>query len=126
MPFRVASIEDVEIAAIKVRFGGNLRSIWVRLKNHIQVEEFNKDFGTNSQNFKAPNGSCLKINPEDTTDCNLSFIIRYEFYQPKKGWQPSSEKKLPRKTHVLPVDSIRLGLGGIEIILKSYFGPRVS
>ena len=105
MSFRVADVEDVRITAVKVRFGGKLRSIWMRLQDHPLVEEFVPALDHRELCFEAPNGSSLTIKAGDITNFELSAFIRYEFYDGKRGWHPSMDKTPPRRM-VLPIETV--------------------
>ena len=120
MPFRVADVEDVRITAVKVRFGGKLRSIWVRLSNHPLVEEFISTLDHQELFFEAPNGSSLTMKAGDITDFELSAFLKYEFHDEEKGWQASIDKPPPKRI-VLPIEIVRKC--SLAETIKKKFGP---
>ena len=125
MSFRVAEVEDIRIKAIKVRFGSGIRSIWMRLTEHPSVEDFDRELNGKKLEFQSANGSRLEISPNDITDFNLSFILRYEYYDKPIGWHKSNLEKPPHKSHVFPVESVRAGSNQIAEEIKKLFGPQI-
>ena len=123
MSFRVADVEDVKVIAVKVRFGGKLRSIWVRLRDHPLVEEFIPTLDHRELCFEAPNGSSLTIKADDITDLELSAFIRYEFYDREKGWHSSMDKTPPKRMK-LPIGIVTSERRDLIEAIKKQFGPR--
>lgn len=122
MLFRVADVENVRITAVKVRFGGKLKSIWVRMHNHPLVEEFILTLDRCDLYFEAPNGSSLTIKAGDITDFELSAFVRYEFHSREKGWHSSTDKPQPKRT-VLPIEIVTLEKCKLVETIKRKFGP---
>ncbi len=125
MSFRVAEVEDIRIKAIKVRFGSGIRSIWMRLQEHPTIEVFIRDFDGHHLKFASANGSRLEVEPTDITDFNLSFVLKYEYYDQPLGWHPSMLEKPPHKNHVFPTEIVKSGANTVAQEIKRLFGPRI-
>lgn len=123
MSFRVKGVEDVRITAIKVRFGGKLRSVWVRLHDHPLVGEFIPTLDHQEFCFTAPGGSSLTIKADDIADLELSAVIRYEFRDgEEENWHPSTDKPQARRL-VLPVEAVVSQGDRLVETIEKRFGP---
>jgi len=118
---RVSRVTNIQVLAVKVRFGEGLKSIWARLKEHPAVGEFVQDLDRKSFYFAAENGSFLNINPKDITDLELSTYIEFEFWQ-NGTWvrSPKLDRPIYRRV-VLPIETVSLSEEMLIKAIKSKF-----
>uniref|UniRef100_A0A7V3N5M8 Uncharacterized protein n=1 Tax=candidate division CPR3 bacterium TaxID=2268181 RepID=A0A7V3N5M8_UNCC3 len=121
MFIRVSRVTNIQVLAVKVRFGEGLKSIWARLKEHPAVGEFVQDLDRKSFYFAAENGSFLNINPKDITDLELSTYIEFEFWQ-NGTWvrSPKLDRPIYRRV-VLPIETVSLSEEMLIKAIKSKF-----